>query len=298
MDLYTLEKISCFLILELSANDFLQVEELCISFFGSLRYPKVEETADVALRELCSFLKFLFAPVLRCITDKSFSCGRFPHNESIVYQWFDHPRSGGIRNQVKAINVEKEVRTPWNGSNLFHTVKLDELKLLDDDMFEIFYHGTSHECAENIMDGINLKKGGEGMDFSHCDGFYVSKDLSLGREFAAHHFGENDSAVLVFKVRKVHLRGDNNGLDLKDTDRKRKEWQELVKIFLSRKPSRRFLKTVKGYDFIEGPMVIKGKNNFLSYPKPKNGSYQLCVRSINCASLFDRSLCAVVYFAL
>lgn len=136
MDLCT-EKISCSLISELSASDFLQVEELNISFLASLLYPKVEKTAGVALRELCLLLKFLFVSVLRCMTDKSFSCGRFPHNENIVYQWFDHPNGGGTRNPVKAISVKKEEGTPWNGNNLFNTVKLSELKLLDD-MFEIF----------------------------------------------------------------------------------------------------------------------------------------------------------------
>ena len=66
--------------------------------------------------------------------------------------------------------------------------------------------------------------------------------------------------VLVFKLRKVELRGVNNSndLDLKDIDSK-KEWQKLVKNFLSKRLSRRFLKTVKEHDFIEGPMVAKGR---------------------------------------
>ncbi|XP_044182964.1 uncharacterized protein LOC122963549 [Acropora millepora] len=298
MDSYTLEKISCSLTSELGANEFLQVEELCISFLGSFLYPRVEKTAEVASRELCSPLKFLFASVLRCMTDKFFSCGPFPRNDSIVYQWFDHPNSGGTRNPVKAINVKKEGGTPWNGNNLFNTVKLSELKLLDD-MFEIFYHGTSHDSAEDIIaNGIQLTKGGKGMDFSSANGFYVSKDLCLARERAARLNGENDSAVLVFQVRKVELRGDSNdnGLDLTGIDRKG-EWKELVKYFLSDGQSRKFDKSIKEYDFIEGPMVAKGRDDFTGFPKPKNNSYQLCVRRENCVSLFNRSLCAVVYFA-
>ena len=76
------------------------------------------------------------------------------------------------------------------------------------------------------------------------------------RLFLWHRFGENNSAVLVFQVRKLELRGDSNdnGLDLTGIDSKGK-WKELVKIFLSKKPSKRFLRTIKGYDFIEGPMV-------------------------------------------
>ena len=128
MDLYTLEKISCSLTSELSANKFLHVEELNLSFLGSLLYPKVEKTAEVALRELCSPLKFLFGSVVRCMTDKFLSCGRFPR-DGIVYQWFDHPKREGTPNPVKVINVEKEVGTPWNGDNLFNKVKLNELEL-------------------------------------------------------------------------------------------------------------------------------------------------------------------------
>ena len=293
------EKISCSLISELSANDFLQVEELYISLLASLLYPKVEKAAEVALRELCSALTFLFVPVRRCMTDKSFSCSCFPHKESIVYQWFDRPRSGGTRNPVKAINVEKKVETPWNGNNLFNTVKLSELKLGDDDIFEMFYHGTSRESAEDIIGyGISLKKGKDGMEFSSSHGFYVSKDLFLARERAARRFGENNSAVLVFQVRKVELPGDSNdnGLDLTDIERRR-EWKELVKIFLSKKPSKKYLRAIRGYDFIEGTMAAKGGYDFPGFPKPKSDPYQLCVRTDSCVSLFDRSLCAVIYFA-
>ena len=179
---------------------------------------------------------------------------------------------------MRAINVKKKVLgTPWNGNNLFNTVKLSELKLLDD-MLEIFYHGTSHESAEDIIGyGISLKKGKDGMNFSSGDGFYVSNDLCLARERAARRFGENNSPVLVFQVRKVELRGESNdnGLDLTDIDRKKGEWKKLVQNFLSGEPSRKFLKTIKGYDFIEGPMVANEGYDFSGFPKPKNDSYQL-----------------------
>ena len=200
---------------------------------------------------------------------------------------------------MKAISVKKEVRTPWNGNNVFNTVKLSELKLLDD-MFEIFYHGTSHESAEDIIGyGISLIRGKDGINFSSGDGFYVSNDLCLARERAARLFGENNSAVLVFSVRKVELRSESNdnGLDLRDIERKKGEWKKMVQNFLSGELSRKFLKTIKGCDFIEGPMVAKGGYDFSGFLKPKNDSYQLCVRTENCSSLFHRSLYAVVYFA-
>ena len=260
-----------------------------------LRHLKVEKTADVSLGELCSSLKSLCTPVLRCITDKSFSYGRFTHNGSVLYKWLDYPRGGEIRNQVKAISVVKGAGTPWTDNNLFNAVKSNELKLDDDDKFETFYHGTDHKFVPSIIEGIDLRKGGKTKEFSDGDGFYVTNSFSKGKEWADLNFGINKSAVLVFRVSKEELRGDENckGLDLTGTDKK-EEWQNLVKKCLS--SDRSFLNTVEGYDFIEGPLVDgdrkDSKGNFI----PKKDSYQLCVRTDDCASLFDRSL-AVVFFA-
>ena len=72
MNLYTMKKISCSLIPDLSGNDFQKVKELC----RSLRHLQVQKAREVALSELCSFLKSLLASVLRCMTVKSLSCGR------------------------------------------------------------------------------------------------------------------------------------------------------------------------------------------------------------------------------
>ena len=96
----------------------------------------------------------------------------------------------------------------------------------------------------------------------------------------------------------MELPGDSNdnGLDLTDIERRR-EWKELVKIFLSKKPSKKYLRAIRGYDFIEGTMAAKGGYDFPGFPKPKSDPYQLCVRTDSCVSLFDRSLCAVIYFA-
>lgn len=102
------------------------------------------------------------------------------------------------------------------------------------------------------------------MNFSSGDGFYVSNDLCSARERAARLFGENNSAVLVFSVRKVELRSESNdnGLDLRDIERKKGEWKKLVQNFLSGEPSRKFLKT----------MVAKGGYDFSGFLKPKNDS--------------------------
>lgn len=260
-----------------------------------LRQLKVKKTAEVALGELCLSSKSVFTPTFRCITDISLSCGRFPHNKSVVYKWLHHPFSGETRNQIKAINVVKRAGTHWTDINLFNAVKLNKLEFGDDNKFETFYHGTDHKFVTSIIEGIDLRKGGKRNEFSDGDGFYVTNSLSKGKEWADLNFGNNNSAVLFYRVSKVELRGNENskGLDLTGIEKK-EEWQNLVKNCLS--SDRSFLNTVEGYDFIEGPLVDEDRKDSEGNCTPKKDSYQLCVRTDDCASLFDRSL-AAVYFA-
>ena len=63
VDLVKMKKISCFSLKELSANDFPQLDDLLISFFGWLRQLKFENTAEVTLCQLGLSLKSVFAPV-------------------------------------------------------------------------------------------------------------------------------------------------------------------------------------------------------------------------------------------
>ncbi|KAK2548679.1 hypothetical protein P5673_031122 [Acropora cervicornis] len=177
-----------------------------------------------------SKLKSLFAPVLRCITVKYPSCGCFPHNENVVNEWFDYTYKIVTQKQIKEINVVRERGTQWNDDNAsFKKILLNELKLCNDKGFNFFYHGTGHNCAENIiLDGIYLKFGRKKAEFSDGDGFYVTNSVSAGKEWADKKFCEsnNHSAVLVFRVSRVELRGHENskGLDLTGVE-KREEWK-------------------------------------------------------------------------
>ena len=293
-------EIFCFLPDQLNTSDFSPAEEVLVVISKWLEQLKITNIAELTFGELASSLieKSSVLPVLQCIYDKFFKCCRFPHHESVVNEWFDLPGDERTRNQrVRAINIEKEARTSWKGSTIINQLKLDELQLSwEDDNFEILFHGTNHESAEAIKDGIDLRKGGRGLEFSHRDGFYVFKDSFEATCWAASNFTYRDSAVFVFQVRKSELRGDDNekGYNLTGNDKKR-EWKELVRTFRSAKPSKKFLKTLSGYDFIEGPVATYGRKSFENYPTPKEGSYQLCVRSFECAELFNRSLYAVVY---
>lgn len=91
----------------------------------------------------------------------------------------------------------------------------------------------------------------------------------------------------------MELRNDGNiiGRNLMNDE---EEWKSLLKNSLSSDSD--FPTWLKEFDFIERPVVHR-KGDFKSNPIPKNDSYQLCVRQQKCASLFGRSLCAVVYFS-
>ena len=141
--------------------------------------------------------------------EKFFKCGRFAQEESTFFDWFDLPFDIRSRKQsVKAINIEKKEGTSWKRDSLFNKVKLNELQLFDElDEFEVFFHGTSHENATAIIDGIDFKKGGQKMEFSHGDNFYVFNNLFDARHWAASSFSDYHSAVLVFRLTKMELRG-------------------------------------------------------------------------------------------
>ena len=211
-------------------------------------------------------------------------CSPFLYEENTdpVNEWFTLFTEGG--------NVDKDGKERNTVQNQTDNCFLESL----DDEFEIFFHDM--EC------GIDVNKGREKQDFSDGDGFYLGKNFEEACRWTRSR-GQPNTAVLVFRVKKFELRGDDNekGLDLRDlvnNNQNMREWQEVVRQFRNR-PDRKFRKDInRSYQFIEGPMAsISGKNpSSLSHPRQKDGSYQLCVRKDNYAELFDRSLHSVVFF--
>ncbi|KAJ7318875.1 hypothetical protein OS493_037286 [Desmophyllum pertusum] len=229
---------------------------------------------------------------------------RFPCQEDTINEWFTHSTDDVPRDQaVNIINIDKDGQTRkcYKTQN---QVDGFPLPLKDDEEFEIFLHGTSHEYAEDIIEnGIDLRRGKKEQDFSDGDGFYLGKNFDEAFKWTGTR-RHSSSAVLVFRVKTSELRGDNNenGYDLQDPRNKiKKEWQEVVSQFRYGKqyPHRRkFRRDLdKNYQFIEGPMASVSPNKPPSrFPVQKDGTYQLCVRNDNCAKLFDRCLHSVVFF--
>ena len=103
-----------------------------------------------------------------------FPYSRFPYKADTVNEWFnlppedDWPERGEA---VKVINVDKcgLARKCYRTQNEVENPFPDSL---EDDEFEVFFHGTSHESAEDIIEGgIDLGKGARKRDFSDGDGF-------------------------------------------------------------------------------------------------------------------------------
>ena len=224
---------------------------------------------------------------------------RFPYKEDTVNEWFnlppedDWPERGEA---VKVINVDKcgLERKCYRTQNQVENAFPDSL---EDDEYEVFFHGTSQKHAKDIIEsGIDLKRGAKAQDYSDGDGFYLSKHFDEALKWARHR--HVSFAVLVFRLKRTELRGNNNekGYDLREPA-KRKKWQGVIKQFRSGKPDKKFRKEMNQfYQFIEKPMAsLSRKNPNFSFAVPKDDSYQICVRDKYCAELFDYSLHSLVF---
>ncbi|KAJ7331261.1 hypothetical protein OS493_020046 [Desmophyllum pertusum] len=285
-------------------SDYQQTENCLFAILGWLGQPKFENLiASIAPpNELISYLRFSFSKYVLSYSASVFTkYSRFPYQEDTINEWFTHSTDDVPRDQaVNIINIDKDGQTrkcykTQNEADGFP-------QSLKDDGFEIFLHGTSYEHAEDIIEnGIDLRRGKKGQDFSDGDGFYLGKNFDEAFKWTGIR-RHPSSAVLVFRVKTSELRGDNNenGYDLQDPRKNiKKEWQEVVSQFRSGNPHRTFRKDLnRNYQFIEGPMasVSPNKPHSSRFPVQKDGTYQLCVRNDNCAKLFDRSLHSVVFF--
>lgn len=246
-----------------------------------------------------------------------FSCllgySRFPYQEDRTNAWFvQRFRSKDGREQrVNVMNVNQEGIRTYSYCTNGQARNLPGHSL-SDDQFDVFFHGTSHKNAQNIIEnGINLKKARKGkpQDLSDGDGYYLCDSFDVAYDWGRRKFpgpGEGQ-AVLMYRVNKILLRGEdkNNGLDLRNDETK---WLEVVREY--RKPycsnpkkrgskpdiDKALRKELKNdYQFIEGPITSDPERN-PSAAEFYSETYQLCIRQDNCAQLFNNSLHSVVFF--
>ena len=170
-----------------------------------------------------------------------FKCNRFPYEESVTNEWFTLPDDENDRKQpVMVINVNKEGKK--SKCYLSQDGVDDFMKSIVDKDHQVFFHGTRHQYAQDIIEGgIDIKMGARRQDFSNGDGFYLGDDFEEACRWPASR-GHPNTAVLVFRVEKTEVRDQDKGLDLRN-DRTR--WQELVWQFRSGKPDLKFVKSLR-----------------------------------------------------
>lgn len=218
----------------------------------------------------------------------------FPFQSEKRNEWFSLRLTRGRRLAVQVINVTriKEGRRR-RGESYLSLHGVDNFRSLSGGDCELFFHGTSHVSAEDIVNhGIDLNRGGKKKDFSDGGGFYLCNDFNEASSAIWAGNRPPCSAVLVFQVPSNKLR-PGLGLNLQGAI-EREKWEEVVRHFRLGSPSRRFLEGLGPVHFIEGPMAGGGQN--FHRPIPNEGSYQLCIRNKDCAELFDQSLHSVVFF--
>lgn len=225
----------------------------------------------------------------------------FPYQGSKINEWFVQEfrsEDGQEQKVVNVINVNQEgrrtnsYRTQGQADNFPNCLLADE--------YEVFFHGSNHESVQGIVErGIDLSMGKEAQDFSDGDGYYVGESFEEAFDWARSHTRRGEGqAVVIYRVHKTQLRGENNdnGLDLRQDKR---EWLRVVREYRryprDRKPDKKLRKGIKKQcGFIEGPRASVSRSN----PSPTEDidTYQLCVRSDNCVQLFNNSLHSVVFF--
>ena len=258
--------------------------------------PKMENVENFPrASRLFLHLKSHFLHVFEHLGNVLFKCNRFPYKETVTNEWFTLPDDKNDRKQpVKVINVDKAGKESITKCYLSQNGVDDFMNSLIDGNHEVFFHGTGHQYAQDIIEGgIDFKKGADCQDFSNGDGFYLGEDFEEACRWPASR-GHLKIAVLVFCVEKRELRDPYKGLDLRNN---KKRWSELIKQFHSGRPAKKFVKSLREYDFIEGPMASWSSRNLNDDdPRQRHGTYQLCVKEDSCAEIFDRSLHSVIFF--
>lgn len=207
-------------------------------------------------------------------------CNRFPYNEQITNQWFLKNIPGKPGQQViNTLNVSlnEEERKHWQRwQNI-----VEERAGLPNFDGTPFFHGTNHESALNILqEGIDITRGGQRLDFSDGEGFYITNNFSESihyAEFARSRGSANHAnlgaAVVIYNVNEEELNQKFRGLNLySDLN----FWRKVVKEYRQigkGKIDRDFREELEAYSFIEGPLSRGFTNGEFQQIHPTEASF-------------------------
>ena len=229
-------------------------------------------------------------------------CNRFPYNEQITNEWFPYHILGESgQNVINTLNVSlnEEERKDWQRwQNI-----VEERAGLPNFNGTPFFHGTNHESALSILQkGIDITCGGQRLDFSDGEGFYITNNFSESiqyAEFARSRGSANHAnlgaAVLIYDVNEEELNQNFNGLKLNNDIYL---WRKVVKEYRQKgkgRIDRDFREELEVYSFIEGPLSRGFTGS--EFQQDSSNKRQLCIRSFNCAQeFFDRKIHSVIFF--
>ena len=207
-------------------------------------------------------------------------CNRFPYNEQITNKWFlkNIPSKPG-QQVINTLNVSlnEEERKHWQRwQNI-----VEERAGLPNFDGTPFFHGTNHESALNILqEGIDITRGGQRLDFSDGEGFYITNNFSESiqyAEFARSRGSANHAnlgaAVVIYNVNEEELNQKFRGLNLySDLN----FWRKVVKEYRQigkGKIDRDFREELEAYSFIEGPLSRGFTNGEFQQIHPTEASF-------------------------
>jgi len=216
---------------------------------------------------------------------------RFPFKSNLTDKWFhlDPEETKECKNNydhISRINI----------MNVTTKECLGEIRdiLVQDDPEHIFlFHGTDHQSANNILAtrGIYLNAGRRRRDFSHGEGFYLSKNMDMALEWA--NYTSVKPAILIFRTDR-RLLDSAKKLSLFDNE---KRWHEIAHSFRSGRKLAKTQKSLSAYDFIEGPMatvrIDEDSEEMVVEQKPS--TYQMCLISREYSKKFQQTLHSVLF---
>lgn len=277
-------KESCSTLEEEAVVHYFKFYKWCSALTSSLAITSLEES--------------LSSSVLKLLLPQITTWGSFPYQEGNIGNWFqEQVPLKGVNRPINILNLKKKPEPneknypPMNGT--------DFLSNLEEDGYQILFHGTTHESAKNIIEnGISLDCLNElvTQDFSCGRGFYLTStfegDNGGAVTWAFRNF-DNSRSVLIFKIlcSTIDEFRENSKSFLND-DKGLKEFVKKCR-FVDETKRRDLVKELKGTTFVEGPWVKLTKGRYIS---PIIGSYQICLHSKALAERFDQCVHSVIFF--
>ena len=216
---------------------------------------------------------------------------RFPFEHDILEQWLElilAVKQGNNQSyrEVNIINLESKESASYTKQDNCSNFPQG----LEDETHKVLFHGTDHDSARSILyQGARITHGRKNRDFSSGSGFYLTDNLEHSVDWA---FSSTcKPAVLVYRVDRSLLE-TFSGYSLCGEEKKEK-WKDLVGQYRSGKPTKKLRKSLRAYDYIEGP---RASSCDPVSPEPKDGTYQMCVISDELVEALESCLHSALFF--